>query len=46
MKKTSIFPENESNHNIYKKCLLNTTQLAGWMKTGSPKAMEHDIRWA
>ena len=31
---------------FYKKCLLNTTQLAGWMKTGSPKAMEHDIRWA
>ena len=31
---------------IYKKFLLNTTQLAGWMKTGSPKAMEHDIRWA
>jgi len=30
---------------VYKKCLLNTTQLAGWMKTGSPKAMNHDIRW-
>jgi hypothetical protein len=30
----------------YKKCLLNTTQLAGWMKTGSPKARKHDIRWA
>jgi len=31
---------------LYKKCLLNTTQLAGWMKTGSPKARKHDIRWA
>ncbi len=31
---------------IYKKCLLNTTQLAGWMKTGSLKARKHDIRWA
>jgi hypothetical protein len=31
---------------VYKKCLLNTTQLAGWMKTGSLKARKHDIRWA
>jgi hypothetical protein len=31
---------------VYKKNLLNTTQLAGWMKTGSPKARKHDIRWA
>jgi hypothetical protein len=31
---------------FYKKNLLNTTQLAGWMKTGSPKARKHDIRWA
>src|SRR4030042_5712184 len=32
--------------NFYKKSLLNTTQLAGWMKTGSPKAIKHGIRWA
>jgi hypothetical protein len=31
---------------FYKKLLLNTTQLAGWMKTGSPKANKHDISWA
>jgi len=30
----------------YKKTLLNTTQLAGWMKTGSPKANKHGISWA
>jgi hypothetical protein len=41
--------QNCYNHNetsFYKKYLLNTTQLAGWRKTGSPKAMKHDIRWA
>ena len=31
---------------LYKKLLLNTTQLAGWMKTGSPKANKDDISWA
>ncbi len=35
-----------SRWRFYKKNLLNTTQLAGWMKTGSPKARKHDIRWA
>jgi hypothetical protein len=36
----------ETADTYYKRCLLNTTQLAWWMKTGSPKAKKHDIRWA
>jgi len=37
---------NSKRFSFYKKNLLNTTQLAGWMKTGSPKAINRDIRWA
>jgi uncharacterized protein (DUF169 family) len=41
-----MLTEAQQGQAFYKKCLLNTTQLAGWMKTGSPKARKHDIRWA
>ena len=40
------FPVLKGQKTFYKKLLLNTTQLAGWMKTGSPKANKHDISWA
>jgi hypothetical protein len=35
-----------SSNGVYKKILLNTSQLAGWMKTGSPEANKHGISWA
>jgi hypothetical protein len=39
-------PPKQQTKTFYKKTLLNTTQLAGWMKTGSPKANKHGISWA
>jgi len=42
----SLFGFSSTTGQFYKKDLLNTTQLAGWMKTGSPKAKKHDISWA